>query len=141
MLEKDAPGLAQLSADFAERLSHIPMASFVEQMKLAKANVQVSGDSLKYKCLGLNNLTSRHQIVDAVTGTMGGERYVPMQGCDHRTVCTFASRDNNYKLILGILREWCEMAARCPVREEQRVEEELSELQLGNLKYHRRVVP
>lgn len=34
------------------------------------------------------------------------ERVVDMQGCDHRTICRFPFKNNNYGLIRGIIEEW-----------------------------------
>jgi hypothetical protein len=128
MLEKDAPGLAQLSSDFTEHLAQIKIASFVEQHKTAKGSIQVS-DMLQIKARpNAHELCPQIRIVDSKTGTIGnvpGERYVPMQGCDHKTVCLFSSRNHNYKLVLGILREWCDEATGVPMEREP-----LSELQL-----------
>ncbi|KAH0551180.1 hypothetical protein GP486_007490 [Trichoglossum hirsutum] len=91
LLDKDAPGLEQMSLDFSDNLFNIGIASFVEEMITTPA---------------------RDRIVDDHTSFIGspGERRVYLGGCDHGTVCRFEERDNNYNLILGILREWCNAA-------------------------------
>ncbi|RDL35976.1 uncharacterized protein BP5553_06588 [Venustampulla echinocandica] len=110
MLEKDAPALEQLSLDFSERLFQIKIASLIEQLITAPSNTR---------------------IVDNTTGIIGsaGERRVPMQGCNHSTVCIFSTRDNNYGLVLGILQEWGREATGGEIGGH-----ELSRLQLDCLK-------
>lgn len=50
-------------------------------------------------------------MVDDISGVMdiAGKRIVPMQGCDHRSICRFASESSEgYKAILNVLLEWAE---------------------------------
>jgi hypothetical protein len=51
--------------------------------------------------------------VDEHSGIMDipGERIVPMQNYDHRTMCRFQDESSNgYKIISGILHEWADEA-------------------------------
>lgn len=34
------------------------------------------------------------------------ERVIAMQGCDHRSICRFDDNDDNYHLILGVIKDW-----------------------------------
>ena len=43
-----------------------------------------------------------------------GERIVPMQGCDHRSICRFAGESSEgYKAIMSVLLEWAEELNQC----------------------------
>ncbi|KAH6712632.1 ankyrin repeat-containing domain protein [Leptodontidium sp. MPI-SDFR-AT-0119] len=56
-------------------------------------------------------LTSYGKIVDDISGVMDvpAERYVPMQGCDHRSICRFAGKDSeSYKTVYNVLQDWVE---------------------------------
>lgn len=38
-----------------------------------------------------------------------GERYVPMQGCNHRSICRFpGGTSEGYKTVLNVLQDWAE---------------------------------
>ena len=40
---------------------------------------------------------------------IAGERIIPMQGCDHRTICRFTgATSEGYKTILNVLQDWVE---------------------------------
>jgi len=42
------------------------------------------------------------------------ERIVPLQGCDHRSMCRFAGRESEaYKAILNVLQDWDEELNEC----------------------------
>lgn len=56
-------------------------------------------------------LTSYVKIVDDISGVMDipAERYVPMQGCDHRSICRFAGKDSeSYKTVCSVLQDWAD---------------------------------
>ncbi|KAK8097440.1 hypothetical protein PG984_016579 [Apiospora sp. TS-2023a] len=91
VLKRDAGDLEKLSYQFADQLAVIKIASFIELDITPPASTR---------------------IVDGVTGIINcaGERVIDMQGCDHRSICRFAQRSNNYRLILGILKEWASAA-------------------------------
>lgn len=37
------------------------------------------------------------------------ERIVPMQGCDHKSICRFAGETSEaYKTVLNVLQDWVE---------------------------------
>ncbi|KAK8084091.1 hypothetical protein PG996_002872 [Apiospora saccharicola] len=90
-LKHEASGLEKLSYQFADQLAIIKIASFIE--------VDITPPASE-------------RIVDGVTGIINcaGERVIDMQGCDHRSICRFAQRSNNYRLILGIIKEWANTA-------------------------------
>jgi ATP-dependent helicase/DNAse subunit B len=57
------------------------------------------------------NSNSHGKIVDDTSGIMNisNERIVPMQGCDHRSLCRFAGKHSeNYKRVSNVLQDWIE---------------------------------
>lgn len=111
ILQREAPVLEQLAREFADQPRNIKIASFIEQDITPPAKDRVSHTSL----LAIGR-TKSSQIVDGVTGIMNsvGEEVIDMQGCDHKSICRFPSRTNNYKLIQGIIRAWAAEAFRTP---------------------------
>lgn len=53
-----------------------------------------------------NILLMNHKVVDVATGVLRfeGETMVPMDGCNHHTVCQFPDESSSYKLVLGHIR-------------------------------------
>ncbi|KFZ03150.1 hypothetical protein V502_11189 [Pseudogymnoascus sp. VKM F-4520 (FW-2644)] len=87
-LEKESESLNDISTNFRNQMGNMKIASFIELDKTPPAN---------------------KLIVDGFSGIMGvpRERIVPMQGCDHRTICRFpGTYSKGYKAVLGILQEW-----------------------------------
>ena len=55
------------------------------------------------------NSNSHGKIVDDTSGIMNisNERIVPMQGCDHRSICRFAGKHSeSYKRVSNVLQDW-----------------------------------
>jgi metal-dependent hydrolase (beta-lactamase superfamily II) len=54
--------------------------------------------------------SNRHgKIVDDTSGiiNISNERIVPMQGCDHSSICRFASKHSeSYKRVYNVLQDW-----------------------------------
>ena len=50
--------------------------------------------------------------MDNSTGVIGtpGEQQIPMQGCDHRSVCAFRKRETPYNYVYGVLEAWSKEA-------------------------------
>ena len=49
------------------------------------------------------------KIVDDTSGIMNipNERIVPMQGCDHRSICRFSGKQSeSYKRVFNVLHDW-----------------------------------
>ncbi|KFY81883.1 hypothetical protein V500_11000 [Pseudogymnoascus sp. VKM F-4518 (FW-2643)] len=87
-LEKGSKSLNDISTNFRNQIGNMKIASFIELDKTPPAN---------------------KLIVDEFSGIMGvpKERIIPMQGCDHRTICRFpGTYSKGYKAVLGILHEW-----------------------------------
>lgn len=97
VLQREAPALEQLARDFADQPRNIKIASFVEQNITPPAKERVS-----HTFRIPTDKTDFNQIVDGITGIMNsvGEEVIDIQGCDHRSICKYPSRTNNYKLDL-----------------------------------------
>ena len=55
------------------------------------------------------NSNGHGKIVDDTSGIMNisNERIVPMQGCDHRSICRFAGKHSeSYKRVSNVLQDW-----------------------------------
>ena len=55
------------------------------------------------------NSNTHGKVVDDTSGIMNisNERIVPMHGCDHRSICRFASKPSkSYKSVSNILQDW-----------------------------------
>lgn len=97
--------LLDISNDFKEHPGNMRIFSFIEQKSTPPISGKVSnGWRSGIDCL----LITTTQIVDDTSGRMfvAGEVSVPMQGCNHREVACFESKDSNgYRKIVNKLKE------------------------------------
>ncbi|KAH8745409.1 hypothetical protein BGZ57DRAFT_862505 [Hyaloscypha finlandica] len=87
-LKKDSKVLEDIATNFRKQTSSLQIASFIEQ-----------------------DITPplKSRIVDDTSGIMNisNERIVPMQGCDHRSICRFAGKHSeSYKRVSNVLQDW-----------------------------------
>lgn len=87
-LKKDSKVLEDIATNFRKQTNSFQIASFIEQ-----------------------DITPplKSRIVDDTSGIMNipNERIVPMHGCDHRSICRFASKHSeSYKRVSNVLQDW-----------------------------------
>lgn len=61
-------------------------------------------------------LTHHFKVVDNISGVLdvADERYIPMPGCDHSSICRFPSKNSeSYQTVLGVLQDWVEEINEC----------------------------
>ncbi|KAI9747577.1 MAG: hypothetical protein M4579_007436, partial [Chaenotheca gracillima] len=85
-LQRNENELLYIAQDFRVHTGPLMIASFIEQKNM----------------LGLNE-----RIVDEKSGLVGAsnERIVPMPGCDHRELCRYSWKSNNYKKLLSAIKD------------------------------------
>ena len=108
-IKKDSTTLKGISTDFRNQIGQIKIASFVEQLIQFPAKSRVGA----YPNRQIIQTDKAVKIVDEISGVMdmAGERIIPMEGCDHSSICSFSSNtSNSYKSVQAILKSWADEA-------------------------------
>lgn len=118
-LERNSATLKSISTEFRNQAKNIKIFSCIEQHSTPPLSKLVVLIKSPYRLFNISNLK---QIVDRHTGVLDfpDEAIIPMDGCDHRTLCRFSSKeDPNYRVICSRMRQliggYCSSREKSPL--------------------------